>query len=193
MADEDERSRPRRPRADAVRNRARLLDAARAELAADPDAGVEEIARRASVGVGTLYRHFATRDELVWAVYSDQVDGLAAAADRFLRDLSPAEALGQWLLELVDYITAKRGMVTALRAVLDNDAPRYDQARATVWDAAGRLLAAAVADGAIRDEVTPPELLRAVGGLCLDTESSAGIERSRRMVTIFFDGLRSMP
>jgi AcrR family transcriptional regulator len=181
---------PRSQRADAQRNRVHLLEAAAAVLRANPDAGVEEIARRAAVGIGTLYRHFPTRDALVWAAYSEEVDALAAAADRLLHDLPPDEALGEWMQRLVDFITAKRGLVAALRAVLDVGAPRFDDARAAVRDAAGRLLEAGAAAGTIRDDLTPTDLLRAVSGLCLDTESPAGIARSRTLVAIFFEGLK---
>ena len=88
-------------------------------------------ARRAAVGVGTLYRHFPTRDALEWAACIGEVDTLASAADRLLLDLPPDDALGEWMQRLVDYTTAKRGLGAALRAVLDLGPPRFDDARAT--------------------------------------------------------------
>lgn len=179
------------PRADAARNRARLLEAAAATLKTNAKAGVDEIARRAGVGMGTLYRHFPTRDALVWALYSQEVDALDVAADQLLAALPPDEALGKWMQRLVDFITAKRGLAAAVLTVFNLDAYPVDTAEARVHGAAGRLLDAGVAAGTIRPGVTQAELLRAVSALCLDTDAPNGIERSRTLVTVFFDGLRT--
>ncbi len=178
-------------RVDAARNRARLLEAAAATLRANAKASVDEIARRAGVGMGTLYRHFPTRDALVWALYSQEVDALDVAAEELLVELPPDEALGEWVQRLVDFITAKRGLAAAVLTVFNLDAYPVDTAEARVHGAAGRLLDAGVAAGTIRPGITQAELLRAVSALCLDTDSPNGIERSRVLVTVFCDGLRT--
>ncbi|WP_342145529.1 TetR/AcrR family transcriptional regulator, partial [Methylobacterium fujisawaense] len=145
MDDEEPRETARRPRADAQRNRLRLLETAKTTFAEKgAAAGLEEIARAAGVGVGTLYRHFPTRDALIEAVYRNETAHLAEAAERLTATRSPTEALREWMLVFVDYMATKQGMSEALNAVADGPAGLYaasgaqiKQAMAMLWGPPG--------------------------------------------------------
>jgi AcrR family transcriptional regulator len=185
---------PERPlRADAARNRDKILVAAGAVFTEQgTDASLEEVARRAEVGVGTLYRHFPTRIDLIEAVYRHDVDELCAEAAR-LRDgdLPAREALETWVLSFVQYVGRKRGMASALRSALGPDAQAvfadvHDRLRA----ASGELLAAAQREGEIRTDVEPMDVLRAVSGVCLAAAEAQDPERSMRVLRLVLDGLR---
>ncbi len=181
----------RPPRADALRNRARLIEAATAAFAEHgADTSLEDVAQRAGVGIGTLYRHFPSRDALVEAVYRSAVESLCDAADDLLATETPETALGEWMQRFVGYVAAKRGMTTALRALLDANASLFDDCRVRLRDAAGRLLEAAARSGHIRGDVDPGDLLRAMGGICLAADASRQVEQSRPLVDLLLDGLR---
>src|SRR5579863_1668590 len=121
---------PRRPRADAERNRARLREAARAAFASGPEpVTLEQIARASGVGIGTLYRHFPTREALVEALYRKELADLCAGADDLLKEHAPARALRLWMDRFADYVAAKREMADALRAVFASGAVTVSQAR----------------------------------------------------------------
>ncbi|MET8232105.1 TetR family transcriptional regulator [Micromonospora sp. NPDC005298] len=178
-------------RADARRNRQALLTTAREVfLAGAADTGVEEIARQAGVSVGTLYRHFATREALVEAVYRQEVDELCAAPADLLDRHAPDEALRRFLLLLVDHAAIGKGMAEALESIMATDSPVFDDARTRMAQSLDRLLAAGAAAAIIRDDVTGRTLLRAMGGIC-EMRAIAGWQQEARQISaILFDGLR---
>ncbi len=155
---------PRKPRADAQRNRDRLLETAKAaftELGAE--ASLEEIARRAGVGIGTLYRHFPTRDAIVAAVYRHEGEQLAEAAQRLLASMPPGEALHQWMRLAIDYIATKKLMVSALSAMADSSTLAAASGPRIV-DAINLLVDRAKAAGDIRADVDANDMMRALVG-----------------------------
>ncbi|MEU6207733.1 helix-turn-helix domain-containing protein [Micromonospora musae] len=177
-------------RADARRNRESLLTAAReAFLAGDADAHVEEIARRAGVAVGTLYRHFETRDALVEAVYRQEVDELCAAPAQLLAQHTPDEALRRFLLLLVDHAAVGKGMGVALESIMATDSPIFEDARTEMAFALDELLTAAAATGTVRDDVSGRTLLRALGGIC-GMRFEGWKDEAVHITSVLFDGLR---
>jgi AcrR family transcriptional regulator len=177
-------------RADAQRNIDGLLEAAKAVFATTGvDAPVREIASRAGVGVGTVYRHFPQRSDLVAAVFRREVDACAAAAPALARDHEPGEALVRWLSRYASFIATKRGLAAALHSgdSAFDALPAYFQQH--LAPALQSLLESAAAAGKVRADVAPYDLLRAVGNLCVATgEDGAG--HSKRMVALLLDGLR---
>lgn len=183
-------SRDRRVRADARRNTDALLEAALAVFATSGvDAPVREIAVRAGVGVGTVYRHFPQRSDLVVAVFQREVDACADAAPALAAEHEPGEALARWMQRYAAFIATKRGLAMALHS--GNPAfdtlPAYFQER--LQPALRTLLNAAVAAGEVRVGVEPDDLLRAVGNLST-TAHDEGPAHARRMVALLVDGLR---
>lgn len=183
----------RKPRADAERNRERLLEAAKAGFSeTGPDVTLDEIARRAGVGIGTLYRHFPTRDAIVEAVYRRDVQQLAAAAGGLLETLSPGEALRAWLRLLVDYVSAKKVIVAALSPASGGPTALYAASGASITDAVTMLVERAIAAGDIRPDVTADDLMRVLAGFY--GSASPGWEASaRKMIDVVMDGLRVVP
>jgi AcrR family transcriptional regulator len=182
---------PDRPlRADAVRNRERLLAAAAAAFAANgAEVPLEDIAREAGVGIGTLYRHFPTRESLVEAVYRHEVDVLCAAADDLLATRPADQALAAWMQLFVQHVATKRGMLSVLKPMMSSDPALSAATRGRAVDAASRLLAAGVAAGTVRADIQGADLVRAVGGICMSTDQERS-EASERLVGLLFDGLR---
>lgn len=179
-------------RADARRNREALLITAREIFLGDEaDTGVEEIARQAGVSVGTLYRHFATREALVEAVYRQEVDELTAASAELLGQHTPDEALRRFLLLLVDHAAIGRGMAEALESIMTTDSPVFDDARTRMAQSLDQLLAAGAAAATIRDDVTGRTLLRAMGGICEMRAIDGWQQEARQISAILFDGLRN--
>lgn len=188
---QDQLAPTRTVRSDALRNRARLVDAATAAFAANGvETSLEEIARTAGVGIGTLYRHFPTRDSLVEAVYRNEVENLCARADELLDELAPLDALAEWMQRFVGYVATKRGMASALKSMMRADATLFDDGRRQMTEAAARLLAAGVASGDVRSDVAAPDLIRAMGGICLATDQPDWPDQARRLVALLLDGLR---
>ncbi|MEV5742058.1 helix-turn-helix domain-containing protein [Microbispora rosea] len=178
-------------RADAQRNRDALLAAARdAFLAGEADAHVEDIARRAGVAVGTLYRHFDTREALVEEVYRQEVAELCAAPSALLEQHAPDEALRQFLLLLVEHAAIGRGMAAALASIMATDSPVFVDARAQMAACLDRLLAAGSGAGTIRADVDGKTLLRAMGGVCNLRAAEGWREDAARITALLFDGLR---
>jgi AcrR family transcriptional regulator len=178
-------------RADAVRNRQKLLEAATEVFAeAGTDVSLEAISKRAGVGIGTLYRHFPTRDELVAAAYRNEVDRLHDAAGELLREHPPDVALAEWMDRFVTYAEAKRGMLDALRAAMASNAGLQTDARGPILDALGTLLDAAIAAGTIRSDVTADDVVRAMGGIWLMPDEPGWPEQARRLLGLVMDGLR---
>jgi AcrR family transcriptional regulator len=175
-------------RADAQRNRERLLAAARDAFGEHGmDAAMDDIAKRAGVGPGTLYRHFSTREALLAAVYRDDVTNLAARADE-LADAEPGEALARWLAIELDYAKQKLGLGAALKAMLGADSETLVYCRDTLRGAMGRLLDRAREAGAVRDDVSATDVLRLVHGISVASESSP--DEATRLLGIVLDGLR---
>jgi AcrR family transcriptional regulator len=180
----------RRPRADALRNRDLLLTAAADAFAArGADASLEDIARQAGVGIGTLYRHFPNRDALVEAVYRHEVDVLCERADELLEAMPPDQALAEWMHLFVRHVATKRGMLSLLKPLLSTNPNFSEQTRGRAAAAATKLLEAGVAAGSIRPDVDAGDLLRAVGGICMSTDQDRS-DASERLVGLLFDGLR---
>jgi AcrR family transcriptional regulator len=181
----------RAPRKDAARNHETLLNAA-SEVYAERgvEGSLEEIARRAGVGIGTLYRHFPSRDALNEAVYRREVEGLCDQAGELLGDTDPVAALGQWMRAFAHYVALKRGMAMALKSALGPDNELFSYSHRRIRDALGSLLDAAVATGRIRADVDQEDLLRAMSGICMATDVSGGPERTARLVDLLVDGLR---
>ncbi len=178
-------------RADAQRNREALLSAARqAFLAGDTDAHVKDIARSAGVAIGTLYRHFETREALIEEVYRTEVDVLCAAPGELLDQHPPEEALRRFLLLLVDHAAVGKGMSSVLEAIMATDSPVFDDARTRMADALSLLLHAGSAAGTVRDDVTGPTLLRALGGICGMRATEGWLAEARQITALLFDGLR---
>ena len=180
----------RRVRADAQRNMDALLEAALAVFAASGvDAPVREIALKAGVGVGTVYRHFPQRSDLITAVFQREVDACAAAAPALAAEHEPGEALAQWMQRYAAFIATKRGLAAALHSgnpAFDALPAYFDTRLRPVLRA---LLDAAVAAGEVRGDVEPDDLLRAVGSLCMQARDD-GSGHVRRMVALLVDGLR---
>jgi AcrR family transcriptional regulator len=182
----------RRPRADAARNREQLIAAAKAAFAErGADAPLEEIARRARVGIGTLYRHFPTREALLAAVYRREVEQLAAAADRLLAERSPLEALEVWLGQLVDCLATKRVVAPALQASPGEGSAAYAAGGPAVTGAMRRVLEAALHSGEMRADVGPDDLMRLITGLAYGYDRPDWPASTRRLIGVLLAGLRA--
>jgi len=182
----------RKPRADSQRNRERLVEAAKAGFAeTGPDVTLEEIARRAGVGIGTLYRHFPSRDAVVEAVYRREVEQIAAAAGRLLESRTPVDALHHWMLMFVDYIATKRLIGPALSAVASGSPDLYASSGVRITEAITRLVQAAVAAGEIRADTDPQDVFRALLGFAYGSSAPGWETGARRLIDIFTDGLRA--
>jgi len=182
---------PRKPRADAARNRALLIETAKACFAQSGTATtLEEIARAAGVGIGTLYRHFPTRDALVEQVYRDALDRLATDAERLSQEQAPLEALRQWLLLFIDYIATKKLMHDLIATLAGGAASLQAQTKPRLEGAITSLVERAKADGAIKPDVAPYDLLFAIGGLAYMGAASDWVPRARGMVDILIAGIK---
>ena len=186
-----EQMQARRPRADAERNRARLLNAARAAFASGQAAvTLEQIARDAEVGIGTLYRHFPTREALVEAIYRRELADLCAGASDLLEALPPERALRAWMDRFADWVAAKREMADALRAVFASGAVSISQARGELNAAVKAILDAGVANGTLRDDVRPEDVVAMVIGVFTATSMADGREQLERMFDLLVDAVR---
>jgi AcrR family transcriptional regulator len=183
----------RKPRADALRNRERLIDVAKqafAEIGAN--VSLEEIARRAGVGIGTLYRHFPTRDDVIAAVYRREVTQLADAAKRLLETRPAGEALHEWLRLFVDYIATKKVIAPALASMTGGTSALYESSIDLLKTAVAELVGRAIEAGDIRSDVEPFDLVQALAGVAMGVSTSPDWEaRTLRLIDILMDGLRS--
>ncbi len=188
----EERSQtPRKPRADATRNRDRLLAAARTVFnQGGPTASLEAVAREAGLGIGTLYRHFPTREALYEAVYRREVDQLVELATRLSAELPPTEAVHHWLAANVEFIATKKGMAAALAlgSYKSSEAitPLLDRLRAAL----GGLLRRATEAGDLRGDLDAEELLLALVGICYAQEGPDWRAKVLRVVDVLITGLR---
>ena len=184
-------SQPRRPRADAERNRARLLEAARAAFASGRDAvTLEQIARDSGVGIGTLYRHFPTREALVEALYRKELGDLCASIQPLLATHPPDQALRAWMDRFADYVTAKREMAETLRAVFASGTVTVSQAREELARAVSAVLKADAATGTLRDDVRPEDVVALIVGSFAATSLAGGREQLDRMFDLLIDAVR---
>lgn len=184
----------RKPRTDALRNRERVLEAARAVFSAGgPEASLEAVARTARVGIGTLYRHFPTREALFEAVYRHEVQQLADLAERLKKEAPQIEALRQWMRSIVKFVATKKGMFTALALAIAKDSDLVSSSSEQLTRAIGLLLKQGIAAGEIRSDVRAEDLLRAIVGMCYTHDQPGWQKNVLRLVDIFVDGLRNPP
>src|SRR6202162_4104009 len=205
----------RRPRADAIRNRERVLEAAKAVFSAGgPDASLEAVARRAGggigglyrhfsarasleavarragVGIGTLYRHFPTREALFEAVYRREVQQLSELAESLKSEADPVDALRRWLRSNVEFVATKKGMSAALALAVQSSSELTAFSFDRLTKAVGALLDRAVAAGEIRAHISPEELLAALVGMCYIHDQPGWHKSVARLLDVFVDGLR---
>ena len=181
-------------RADAQRNRDRLLAVAVRAFSTDgPDVTLESIARDAGVGIGTLYRHFPTREALVEAVYRNELARLCDAAADLLRAGPPDQATRAWMDRFIDYMITKHGMADALRALIATGGDPFAQSRGRLLGAITMLLAAGAAAGTVRGDVEPGDVLASLSGVSLAAGEPAQRDQARRMLDLLMDGLRYRP
>lgn len=181
----------RKPRADAQRNRDRLLQAAKlAFTELGTDISLDEVARRANVGIGTLYRHFPTRDAIVEAVYRREVEQLADAAKSLLASLPPGDALHAWMRLCIDYVATKKVMAPALAATVDGGCELREASISRIVEAMTLLVNQAIAGGDIRKDADPNDLLRAMAGFAYGNTSPDWQASALRLVDILMDGLK---
>jgi AcrR family transcriptional regulator len=181
----------RKPRTDALRNRERILEAAKAAFTRHgADASLDDIAKQAGVGAGTLYRHFPTRDALIEAVYRSEVEKLAGAAHEFAAKMVPIDALRAWLLLFVDYIAAKHIIAPALNSVAGGPTRLYEGSRSLVQGAIEELVKRAKRSGDLRRNVDASDLLRAVIGVSYVTAGGDWQQSAKRLVEILIAGSR---
>ncbi|MFD2080784.1 DNA-binding transcriptional regulator, AcrR family [Actinopolymorpha cephalotaxi] len=181
-------------RADAQRNRDRILAAAvRVFTEEGLDAHFERIAREAGVGTGTLYRNFPTREILIEAAYRNEVARLCDAVPDLLATMPPREALRAWMGRFIDYATAKLGMADALRAVVASGADPYGHSRDLIQTALSTLMEAGAAAGALRSDIHPTDMFAALAGIALTSAKPEQRDQAERLLDLTMDGLRPAP
>ena len=182
---------PRKPRTDAQRNRERILDVAKEAFTRHgTEASLDEIAKDAGVGPGTLYRHFPNRDALLEAVYRTEVEKLAAAERKFAETMSPVEALRAWMLLFLDYIAAKHIIAPALNSLVGGPSKLYEGSRTQIQGAIESLVKRAIKSGNIRKDLEPFDLLRALIGVSNVASAPDWQQSARRLVDILISGSR---
>lgn len=178
-------------RADARRNRDRLLSAAVRAFSQDgADVTLDAIAKDAGVGIGTLYRHFPTREALIEAAYRSELARLCDAVPDLLQEMRPDEATRAWMDRYIEYMTTKRGMADALRAVIASGGTPYAQSRDRLITAITSLLQAGAAAGTLRADVEPADVLASLSGISLAAGEPAQRAQARRLLDLLMDGLR---
>jgi AcrR family transcriptional regulator len=178
-------------RADARRNREALLNAS-AKVFAErgPDASLEEIARQAGVGIGTLYRHFPDRDALTEAVYRNEVERLCDRVDILLAENAPDVALGVWMRNFVTYAATKRGMLVSLKSALGADNELFSYSQRRIRTAIETLVKASADAGSIRRDIDAEALLTAMRGLCMAGDVAFDLAHTMLLIDVLVDGLR---
>lgn len=191
MASKPSKSAGRKPRTDAQRNRERILEVAKEAFThSGANTSLDDIAKEAGVGPGTLYRHFPTRDALIEAVYRTEVEKLAAAERKFADTMPPIEALRAWMLLFVDYIATKQIIAPALNTFVGGPAKLYEGSRAQVQGAIDALVKRAIKSGDIRKDLAPFDLLRALIGVSNVASGPDWQQSARRLVDILITGSR---
>src|SRR5689334_14143390 len=182
----------RKPRADAERNRERILEVAKEEFTRyGANASLDDIAKEAGVGAGTLYRHFPTRDALIEAVYRTEVEKLATAERKFAETMAPIDALRAWMLLFVDYIAAKHIIAPALNTLVGAASTLYERSRAQIQGAIEALVKRAIKSGDIRKDLEPFDLLRALIGVSNVSSTPDWQQSAKRLVDILITGSRA--
>ena len=187
------RSQPaqRKPRADAERNRDRILEVAKGAFTRfGAEASLDDIAKQAGVGAGTLYRHFPSREALIEAVYRTEVGKLAAAERNFAAAMPPIEALRAWMMLFVDYIAAKKIIAPVLNTLLGGAPEVFESSHAQIWDAIRSLVKRAIKNGDIRKDLDPIDLLRALIGVSNVATGPDWQQSAKRLVDILITGSR---
>jgi len=183
----------RKPRVDAQRNRERILEVAKeAFTRSGADASLDDIAKQAGVGPGTLYRHFPTREELLQAVYRSELEKLAAAEPKLAETMTPIAALRAWLLLFVDAIAAKQLIAPALNTLVGDHKKVFADSYAQMQEAIRSLVKRAIKSGDIRKDLDPMDLIRALVGVANVTTSPDWQQSARRLVDILVTGSRSI-
>jgi AcrR family transcriptional regulator len=186
--------RNRKPRTDAIRNRERVLEAAKVVFSqGGPEASLEAVARSAGVGIGTLYRHFPTREALFEAVYRREVDQLVDLAGQLATQATPVEALRRWMRAGVEFMATKKGMAAALALAANSSSDLVAYSLDQLTKALGELVQRAVAARLLRADVDPEDLLRALVGMCYVQDKPGWQAKVVRLVDVFIDGLRRQP
>jgi AcrR family transcriptional regulator len=181
----------RKPRADAQRNRERILEVAKeAFTRSGAHASLDDIAKQAAVGPGTLYRHFPTREELLRAVYRSELEKLAAAEQKFARTMPPVEALRAWLLLFVEGIATKQLIAPAVNTLVGDPKRVFEASYAQVHEALRALVKRAIKSGDVRKDLDPIDLLRALVGVANVATSPGWQQSARRLVDILITGSR---
>src|SRR5271163_4601924 len=181
----------RKPRTDALRNRERILEVAKeAFTRSGANTSLDDIAKEAGVGAGTLYRHFPTRDALVEAVYRTEVEKLAAAERKFAEAMPPIQALRAWMLLFVDYIATKQIIAPVLNTFVGGPSKLYEGSRAQLQGAINALVKRAIKSGDIRKDLEPFDLLRALIGVSHVASSPDWQQSAKRLVDILITGSR---
>jgi AcrR family transcriptional regulator len=181
----------RKPRTDALHNRDRILEVAKQAFArSGASTSLDDIARQAGVGAGTLYRHFPTRDALLEAVYRSEVEKLAAAQRKLAQDMPPLEALRSWMLLFVDYIATKQIIAPALNTLVGGPSKVYEASRAQIAGAIHALVQRAIDSGDIRKDLEPFDLLRALIGVSNVASGPDWQQSAKRLVDILITGSR---
>lgn len=185
---------PRKPRSDAQRNRERILESAKEAFTRHgAEASLDDIAKQAGVGPGTLYRHFPTRDALIEAVFRTEVDKLAAAQQKFSAAMPPVDALRAWMLLFVDHIAAKQIIAPALNTIVGGPSRLYEGSRSAMQGAIDALVHRAIRSGDLRKDIDASDLLRALVGVSHVTYGPAWQPSARRLVDILIAGSRARP
>ena len=191
MPTKNQKIAPRKPRTDAQRNRERILEVAKAAFTrSGANASLDDIAKEAGVGAGTLYRHFPTRDALIEAVYRTEVEKLAAAERKFSAAMPPVEALRAWMLLFVDYIATKQIIAPALNSVVGGPSKLYEGSRGQIQGALDALAKRAIQSGDLRSELDPHDLLGALIGVAHTTSIPNWQQSAKRLVDILIAGSR---
>ncbi len=184
----------RKPRADAQRNRERILEVARGVFTCNGAAArLDDIARQAGIGPGTLYRHFPTRDALIEAVYRSEVEKLAAAEQRFAATMPPLEALRAWMLLFIDHVAAKTLIIPAMNTIAGGPTRLFEGSRSLIHTAFAASVKRAIASGDLCSDTEPTDLIRALIGVFHTTAQPGWVPSARRLVDILIAGSRSTP
>jgi AcrR family transcriptional regulator len=179
-------------RADARRNKEKLIEVAAEAFAENGvETSLEDIARRAALGIGTLYRHFPTREHLVEAVYRRELEMLAAAASGLKETHTPDAALEEWMRRFVGYIATKRGMANSLRILMTSNSALFAEGSGVLRSAFDDLLKRAAQSGAVRDDIDTTDLLHALSSIYSIPDTPDWRDRSHRLIGLLMDGLRS--
>ncbi|MFM0392557.1 TetR/AcrR family transcriptional regulator [Paraburkholderia phytofirmans] len=187
----DSTPKERKPRADALRNRERILEEAKTAFTrAGGEISMEEVARQAGVGAGTLYRHFPTRDALLESVYRAEVAKLAEEQRRLSDSLPAADALRSWMLLFVDYIATKKIIAPALNSIVGGPTKLFESSGAQIKDAIHLLVTNAISSGDIRADIKPLDLLRALVGVSNVASAPDWQQSAKRLVDILLLGSR---